>query len=221
MSLSLRTLPRLSPSLALRHLSLLPQQRPSQSRLSSTSTIPKATYYLQNFLNSPAEQYILLLPHVSVPVGRISLPSHRPTDQFSTEGPSVDFISSLSAAEIAENQHTFVENPAFRGILQDVVRQNIALEEMVRNEAAGLQAGEGWIHFCDLRQLPAYVPLPLHASSSRLGILWGIVADFLVGSAGFPRWRISLAVSSSRMVKSCLRRMKGYRLIDLLRRRDR
>ena len=90
----------------------------------------------------------------------------------------MDFISSLSAAEIAENQHTFVENPAFRGILQDVVRQNIAREEMVRNEAAGLQAGEGWIHFCDLRQLPAYVPLPLHASSSRWGFCGGLLLTF-------------------------------------------
>ena len=67
----------------------------------------------------------------------------------------MDFISPLSCEEIAQNHDTFVENPMFRRILQDVVRQNIAEEEMVRNEALGLPSGEGWIHLCDERQLPA------------------------------------------------------------------
>jgi len=133
----------------------------------------------------------------------------------------VDFISSLSASEIAENQHTFVENPAFRGILQDVVRQNIALEEMVRNEAAGLQAGEGWIHFCDLRQLPAYVPLRLPCklvqnSSRYWGILWGLVLTFFGRFGRIPEVEDiigSVLVKDGKILPETYEGLSTYRLV--------
>lgn len=65
------------------------------------------------------------------------------------------FISPISAERIKENWATFVENAGFREILQDVVKENIDKEEMVINDARSLQGGEGWVHLCDERALPA------------------------------------------------------------------
>src|SRR5579862_3538708 len=150
-SLCIRQLPRLSrqgiPYLSLKSL-------PFQSRPSSTTSPSKASnpiYYLHTFLNS-SDQYILLLPRPSLPMGRISLPHPPNTETYISEGPAIDFISPLESEEITLNQDTFVENQGFRKVLQEVVRENIEGEEMIRNEASGLQGGEGWIHLCDERQ---------------------------------------------------------------------
>ena len=48
-----------------------------------------------------------------------------------------------------------MENAGFRDVLQGVVRNHILDEEMVVNDARSIPGGEGWVHLCDERALPA------------------------------------------------------------------
>ena len=87
-------------------------------------------------------------------MGRISLPKSSLPTSFTTHGPTIEFIGPISHETIKENWSTFAENAGFRDLLQSVVKENIANEELVINDARALQGGEGWIHLCDERQLP-------------------------------------------------------------------
>jgi hypothetical protein len=80
-------------------------------------------------------------------------------------GPTIDFIDPISTDLIQQDWSTFVENGGFRTILQDVIRENIDQDEMVINDAKTLQGGEGWVHLCDERALPAYGPLSIDVPS--------------------------------------------------------
>lgn len=117
----------------------------------------KSTYYVQTFAHSKV-QYILLLPQTSPPVGRITLSTLPPRTSITNTGPTTDIIDPISLDEIKADWVTFVENGGFREILQNVIKENIAQEEMVINDAKSLQGGDGWIHLCDERALPAYIP---------------------------------------------------------------
>jgi hypothetical protein len=117
----------------------------------------ESTYYVQRFINA-TEHYILLLPESSIPMGRMYLRQVPPKMSVVRNGPTIDFIDPISPDSIKLDWPTFVENGGFRTILQNVVRDNIAQDEMVINDARSLQGGEGWVHLCDERALPAYRP---------------------------------------------------------------
>jgi len=121
---------------------------------SLSSTPPKSTYYVQSFVHQD-EQYVFLLPHISVPMGRIRLSTPPPRTNLSTTGPIAEYFDPISSETIKADWTTFMENSGFRDILQSVVKENIAQEEMVINDARSLQGGNGWIHLCDERALPA------------------------------------------------------------------
>ena len=101
------------------------------------------------------EQYILLLPETSPPLGRIRLSSLPSRTSIPSTGPTPDIIDPISPEEIKADWTTFVENGGFREILQNVIKENIEHEEMVINDAMSLQGGDGWVHLCDERALPA------------------------------------------------------------------
>ena len=130
--------------------------RPLRSRYVSYSPL-NSTYYVQTFVHSK-EQYILLLPETSPPMGRITLSSLPPRTSIPSTGPTTDIIDPISPDDIKADWMTFVENGGFREILQNVIKENIAQEEMVINDARSLQGGDGWLHLCDERALPAYKP---------------------------------------------------------------
>jgi len=88
-------------------------------------------------------------------MGRIRLSKPPPHTNISTSGPTVEFIDPISPDLIKEDWSTFIENGGFREILQNVVKANIAQEEMLINDAKALPGGDGWIHLCDERALPA------------------------------------------------------------------
>lgn len=123
-----------------------------------SSSSDKSTYYIQRFMNT-TEHYILLLPESSVPMGRMHIRNLPEKVSMVQNGPTVDYIDPIPSELIKQNWSTFVENGGFRTILQDVIKQNIAQDEMVINDAKTLQGGEGWVHLCDERALPAYGPL--------------------------------------------------------------
>lgn len=120
----------------------------------STSPPPPSTFYLQRFQHSP-EQYILLLPEPSLPMGRLSLSTLPPPTAPHIDGPIIAFIDPLPNDLIQESWPSFVENAGFRDVLQGVVRNHILDEEMVVNDARSIPGGEGWVHLCDERALPA------------------------------------------------------------------
>ena len=60
-----------------------------------------------------------------------------------------------------------------------MVAENISGEQVVMNDARSLPTGEGWVHLCDERALPAYV-------------FFGLTD---VGLVGFRSRRILLEVS--------------------------
>jgi hypothetical protein len=118
-------------------------------------------------------------------MGRIKLSSvPQQTSTALANGPTIDFIDPISPEIIKQDWQTFVENGGFREILQKVVKENIANEQTVINDAKSLQGGEGWVHVCDERALPPYVP--------------GMVVD--LGLDGFRSRRILLGVFLFRMV---------------------
>ena len=123
-----------------------------------------STFYVQRFHRS-SEQYILLLSKPSLPMGRITLSTLPPSAASHTPGPIIAFVDPLPPELITQNWLSFVENAGFREVLQAVVRENIAGEEMLVNEARGLPGGDGWVHLCDERALPAY-PSPLSPVSA-------------------------------------------------------
>ena len=127
--------------------------RPLHSRYVSSSPL-KSTYYVQTFVHSK-EQYILLLPETSPPMGRIKLSTLPPRTLSPSTGPTTDIIDPISPDEIKADWATFMENGGFREILQNVIKENIACEEMVINDARSLPGGDGWVHLCDERALPA------------------------------------------------------------------
>jgi hypothetical protein len=111
---------------------------------------------VQRFTNSN-EQYILLLAQTSTPMGRMRLSSPPPQSSVNVNGPTIEFIDPVDPEAIKKDWSTFVENNGFREILQNVVRENVAGEEIVVNDAKTLQGGEGWVHVCDERALPPYI----------------------------------------------------------------
>ena len=88
-------------------------------------------------------------------MGRITLSALPPPAVAHTHGPIIAFVDPLPPELITQNWLSFVENAGFREVLQAVVRENIAGEEMLVNEARGLPGGDGWVHLCDERALPA------------------------------------------------------------------
>lgn len=134
----------------------LPRLPLSLHRSYSTNPSP-SPYFVQTF-GLASEQYLLLLPQVHLPLGRIVLSSLPPITSVSRDGPTPQIFHSIAPEEIKRDWATFVENAGFREVLQEVVRDNIAGEEMLVNEASGLPGGDGWIHLCDERSFPAYVP---------------------------------------------------------------
>jgi hypothetical protein len=88
-------------------------------------------------------------------MGRIRLSNLPPRTNISTSGPAVEFIDPISPDLIKADWSTFIENGGFREVLQNVIKKNIAQEEMVINDAKSLPGGDGWIHLCDERALPA------------------------------------------------------------------
>jgi hypothetical protein len=141
---SLRRLPRLSLSV--------------HRALSTTASPLPSPYYVQTF-GLDSEQFLLLLPQQHLPLGRIILNSLPPITSVSKSGPTPVFFHAITPEEIKRDWATFVENAGFRDVLQKVVRQNIAGEEMLVNEARGLPGGDGWIHLCDERSFPAYISI--------------------------------------------------------------
>ena len=133
--------------------SINPFHWPSFSQPVSSTSL-NSTYYVQSFLHSD-DQYILLFPHPSTPMGRIRLSTPPRRTNISTSGPTVEFIDPISSDAIKTDWSTFVENGGFREILQNVVMENIAQEETIINDAKSLQGGDGWVHLCDERALPA------------------------------------------------------------------
>ena len=131
------------------------QPRPHHRALSTTPSL--SPYYVQTF-GLASEQFLLLLPQLHLPLGRLVLSSLPPITNVSRTGPTPVFFHASTPEEIRRDWATFVENSGFREVLQDVVRDNIAGEEMLINEARGLPGGDGWIHLCDERSFPAYVP---------------------------------------------------------------
>jgi hypothetical protein len=129
-----------------------------------SSSTDKPTYYVQRFINA-TEHYILLLPKSSLPMGRMYIENLPEKVSMVRNGPTIDFIDPVSSDLIKQDWSTFVENGGFRTILQDVIRENIAQDEMVINDAKTLQGGEGWVHLCDERALPAYEPLAIDVPS--------------------------------------------------------
>ena len=125
-------------------------------RYYSSSSSYESTYYVQSFINA-AEHYILLLPDCSMAMGRMYLKQLAPARSV-RNGPTMDLIEPISSDSIKLDWATFVENGGFRTILQNVVRENIAQDETVINDAKSLPGGEGWVHLCDERALPAYLP---------------------------------------------------------------
>jgi hypothetical protein len=91
-------------------------------------------------------------------MGRISLSVLPREATPGGTGPTVDFIDPISPETLKADWSTFVENGGFREILQKVVAENIGQEQVVINDAKSLPTGEGWVHLCDERALPAYVP---------------------------------------------------------------
>jgi len=89
-------------------------------------------------------------------MGRIRLSVLPSESTPSTEGPTADFIDPISPEELKRDWGTFVENGGFRELLQKVVAENIGQEQVVINDARSLPTGEGWVHLCDERALPAY-----------------------------------------------------------------
>jgi hypothetical protein len=132
-----------------------------QYRRYSDFTPPESTYYVQSFPRSK-EQYLLLLPRTSLPLGLIHIPNLPGEDSFPTAGPVTTFLHPVSASLLQDHFHTFIENGGFRTLFQKVVAENIDKEEMVVNEAQALVSagGEGWIHLCDERQLPSFGRIP-------------------------------------------------------------
>jgi len=126
----------------------------------SLSTTPssssKSPFYVQTFGQS-TEQFLLVLPQVHLPLGRIALSDLPPTTAVSHYGPTPVFFHAVTPEEIRRDWATFVENAGFREVLQRVVGEHVAGEEMLVNEARSLPGGNGWIHLCDERALPAYV----------------------------------------------------------------
>jgi hypothetical protein len=106
----------------------------------------------------PFERTIYPPSQTSPPVGRITLSTLPPRTSTTNTGPTTDIIDPISLDEIKADWVTFVENGGFREILQNVIKENIAQEEMVINDAKSLPGGDGWIHLCDERALPAYIP---------------------------------------------------------------
>jgi len=149
--------------------------------VSATTSSSKSPFYVQTFGPS-TEQFLLLLPQLHLPLGRIALRAMPPTTAVSQSGPTPVFFHAITPEDIRRDWATFVENAGFREVLQRVVGENIAGEEMLVNEARSLPGGNGWIHLCDERALPAYVchyPLFLErcfsfSSEVRLDVL----ADF-------------------------------------------
>ena len=133
--------------------SISPLHQPLFSR-NLSSAPPKSTYYVQSFVHQD-EQYILLLSHSSIPMGRIRLSTPPPRKNLSTTGPTAEYFDPISPETIKADWTTFMENSGFRDILQSAVKENIAQEEMIINDANSLQGGNGWIHLCDERALPA------------------------------------------------------------------
>jgi hypothetical protein len=91
-------------------------------------------------------------------MGRMYLRELPPTQSVVRNGLTMDFIEPISSEAIKFDWLTFVENGGFRAILQKVIKENIAQDEMVINDARSLPGGEGWVHLCDERALPAYRP---------------------------------------------------------------
>jgi hypothetical protein len=89
-------------------------------------------------------------------MGRISLPALPPLIASNITGPTPEFITPVLPETIQQNWSTFIENGGFRDLLQSVVKDNVAGEEMVINDARSLQGGEGWVHVTDERGLPPY-----------------------------------------------------------------
>jgi hypothetical protein len=88
-------------------------------------------------------------------MGRIRLSTPPPRTNLSTTGPTAEYFDPISPETIKAGWTTFMENSGFRDILQNVVKENIAQEEMIINDARSLQGGNGWVHLCDERALPA------------------------------------------------------------------
>ena len=112
-------------------------------------------------------------------MGRISLSTLPPAAEARMNGPIIAFIDPLPTDLIQQSWQTFVENSGFRDLLQGVVRKHILGEEMIVNDARSVPGGEGWVHLCDERALPAYRPLPLSPS-----FIWRMVsacADVRIG----------------------------------------
>ena len=120
------------------------------------SNPPTSTYYIQIFPHNTTDQFVLLLPQSSTPMGRIHLSVHPPTPSPSGHGPAANFISPISPENLKRDWGTFIENGGFRDILEKVVAENISGEQVVINDARSLPTGEGWVHLCDERALPAY-----------------------------------------------------------------
>jgi len=138
----------------------------------TTASPSKSPFYVQTFGPS-TEQFLLLLPQLHLPLGRIALRAVPPTTAVSQSGPTPVFFHAIAPEEIRRDWATFVENAGFREVLQRVVGENIAGEEVLVNEARSLPGGNGWVHLCDERALPAYVchcpPFLEHCFPSVLG----------------------------------------------------
>jgi hypothetical protein len=133
---------------------LLPRHR-------SLSTSHGASpFYIQTFGQSSSEQFLLVLPQQHLPLGRIALRALPPITTVNKSGPVPAFFHAISPEEIKADWAVFVENAGFREVLQGVVRENIGREELMVNEARRLPGGDGWIHLCDERNLPAYFSPP-------------------------------------------------------------
>jgi len=88
-------------------------------------------------------------------MGRLKVSTTPETSSSSQTGPTIDFIDPISPEELKKDWTTFIENGGFREILQAVVAENISQEQVVINDALSLPTGEGWVHLCDERALPA------------------------------------------------------------------
>jgi hypothetical protein len=159
----------------------------------------KSTYYV-HILND-LEMYILLLPRPSLPMGRITIPGLRPLNPGVNTVASVTSIDPLKEESIQQYGTSFIENAGFKQILQQVVKENIANEQAVVNDAQALPGGEGWVHLCDERALPPCVSTLLLAKTR-----FGRIPDpeHIIGS---------VLVKARKIIPETYQPMPTYRLV--------
>jgi hypothetical protein len=102
-------------------------------------------------------------------MGRIRLSNPPPRENPVRDGPTVKYIFPVSSDDIKADWQSFVENGGFRSLLQAVVKENIAQEEVVINDAKTVPGGEGWVHLCDERALPPYIRCLRDCPDDRFG----------------------------------------------------